>query len=288
MIGYIYILTNPMYPGYVKIGYAQDIKARLSSLNTGMLRDFECYALYETPTKNADLKIHNLIQLLNPILQAVKYSDKIKGKEFYRLEPYEAYRVLELIAEASGTEKGLYKTESNGKRINPPKEEKQLLPTETEPSLEPIIEIDIQQKTKPTAPPSSIVDDVNEFTVTEANAIAALKTNIHKAFIDGVLISQYPKTYAKMYVDAISYLYKTYPEKMSELAASSWRSERGKKKSILMSLTEDGIRVPELVENRIYVEKNLSAQSIVKIIARLHKEVSGKPSDFVLLVSSKE
>lgn len=31
--GVIYILTNPSFPDYVKIGYATDIKKRLAQLN---------------------------------------------------------------------------------------------------------------------------------------------------------------------------------------------------------------------------------------------------------------
>ena len=32
-MGYIYILTNPSFPEYVKIGYAADVKQRLEELN---------------------------------------------------------------------------------------------------------------------------------------------------------------------------------------------------------------------------------------------------------------
>ena len=31
--GYIYILTNPSFPDYIKIGYATDIEERLEQLN---------------------------------------------------------------------------------------------------------------------------------------------------------------------------------------------------------------------------------------------------------------
>lgn len=33
MTGVIYILTNPSFPQYVKIGYASDLNRRLSELN---------------------------------------------------------------------------------------------------------------------------------------------------------------------------------------------------------------------------------------------------------------
>lgn len=32
-MGYIYILTNPSFPEYLKIGYAADVKQRLEELN---------------------------------------------------------------------------------------------------------------------------------------------------------------------------------------------------------------------------------------------------------------
>lgn len=47
----IYILTNPLHAGYVKIEYATDLVSRLASLNTGMLRNFDLYAVYETPSE---------------------------------------------------------------------------------------------------------------------------------------------------------------------------------------------------------------------------------------------
>lgn len=31
--GFIYILTNPSFPDYVKIGYAHDVEKRLQQLN---------------------------------------------------------------------------------------------------------------------------------------------------------------------------------------------------------------------------------------------------------------
>ena len=31
--GFIYILTNPSFPDYVKIGYADDVEKRLAGLN---------------------------------------------------------------------------------------------------------------------------------------------------------------------------------------------------------------------------------------------------------------
>ena len=115
----IYILTNPQYPGYIKIGYASDLKQRLSSLNTGALVEFVQYAVYKTTKDKGDLEIHKIIELLNPILRASKFDNgKSKLKEFFKLEPDEAYELLQHIAIVSGTEKHLYKVDANMNKIN--------------------------------------------------------------------------------------------------------------------------------------------------------------------------
>lgn len=106
----IYILTNPLYAGYVKIGYASDLTSRLASLNTGMLRNFEPYAVYETPTKNADKQFHAIIDDLAPIVRArVINGQKIQDKEFFKLEPEQTYDILQHVATMTGTESRLHK-----------------------------------------------------------------------------------------------------------------------------------------------------------------------------------
>jgi hypothetical protein len=114
----IYIITNPQFPGYVKIGYASDLKSRLASLNTGLIIDFEPYAVYETIKKNGDTEIHDLIKLLNPILRSSKFEDgKEKKKEFFKLDPEEAFKIFEHIAIVSGTRRKLYKVDKNLNKI---------------------------------------------------------------------------------------------------------------------------------------------------------------------------
>lgn len=108
----IYILTNPLYAGYVKIGYASDLYSRLASLNTGMLRNFEPYAVYETPVKNADKQFHAIIDDLAPIVRArVINGQKIQDKEFFKLEPEQAYDILQHIAMLTGTENRLHRAQ---------------------------------------------------------------------------------------------------------------------------------------------------------------------------------
>ena len=63
--GVIYILTNPSFPEYVKIGYADDIDARLKQLNRSECIPFafRVYATYEVASRLSDLKIHGLCHL---------------------------------------------------------------------------------------------------------------------------------------------------------------------------------------------------------------------------------
>lgn len=106
----LYVLTNPLYAGYVKIGYASDLNSRLATLNTSMLKNFEVFCIYETQTKNADLEFHKIINDLVPILRArVINSKKIQDKEFFKLEPEQAYNILQHIAIMTNTENKLHK-----------------------------------------------------------------------------------------------------------------------------------------------------------------------------------
>ena len=70
--GVIYILTNPSFPQYVKIGYADDVKERINTLNSSSCIPFafRLYAYYEVEKRLTDIKIHDLIDQLNPNLRA--------------------------------------------------------------------------------------------------------------------------------------------------------------------------------------------------------------------------
>ena len=52
--GVIYIFTNPSFPEYVKIGYADDAKERLKTLNSSSAVPFafRAYATYEVAFHN--------------------------------------------------------------------------------------------------------------------------------------------------------------------------------------------------------------------------------------------
>lgn len=110
----IYILTNQQYPGYVKIGYASDLIDRLNTLNTGALVGFQVYGVLETTEKNADIQVHNIIGLLNPLLRAKDLSgDKERSKEFFKIEASEAFELLKNIAAVFGFEDKVYRIVDN-------------------------------------------------------------------------------------------------------------------------------------------------------------------------------
>ena len=51
-VGYIYILTNPSIPNYVKIGYADDVKDRVKILNNSEGLPFSFRLLSHCPPQN--------------------------------------------------------------------------------------------------------------------------------------------------------------------------------------------------------------------------------------------
>ena len=110
--GYIYILTNPSFPDYVKIGYADDVPSRVKHLNQTECTPyaFRIYATYEVETRLTDMKLHTMIDKLNPELRS---RDEIDGKkrvrEFYSISAEDAYQIFEAMAEIHGTTNKLKK-----------------------------------------------------------------------------------------------------------------------------------------------------------------------------------
>lgn len=103
--GVIYILTNPSFPQYVKIGYAADVKQRLDELNrsTAVPFAFRVYATYEVDSALSDKKLHSILDKLNPDLRSKEDVDgKRRIREFYAMPPEDAFCILEAIAEING------------------------------------------------------------------------------------------------------------------------------------------------------------------------------------------
>lgn len=103
--GVIYILTNPSFDKYVKIGYADDIDKRLQQLNRSECVPFafRVYATYEVNSRLSDLKLHDIIDKLNPNLRTIEtFGGKKRVREFYAMSPEDAYSILEAIAEIHG------------------------------------------------------------------------------------------------------------------------------------------------------------------------------------------
>lgn len=108
--GCIYILTNPSFPTYVKIGYADDVNARVRQLNRTECTPFafRVYATYAVNSRLTDMKLHDIIDKLNPELRSI---DNVNGKkrvrEFYAMTAEDAYSLFEAMAEIHGTEANL-------------------------------------------------------------------------------------------------------------------------------------------------------------------------------------
>ena len=119
--GVIYILTNPSFKDYVKIGYADDINKRLKQLNRSECVPFafHVYATYEVSDRLSDIQIHNIIDSLNPNLRVIEtFEGKKRVREFYAMSAEDAYKLLEGIARINGLTKNL-------KRHTPSLSEKQ-------------------------------------------------------------------------------------------------------------------------------------------------------------------
>ena len=118
--GCIYILTNPSFPEYVKIGYASDLEKRLKSLNKSETIPFafRVYAVYEVEQALTDLELHKLIDKLNPDLRSIETFDgKKRVKEFYAMTKEDAYDILECNAKISGTTDRLKKMKPEGHEL---------------------------------------------------------------------------------------------------------------------------------------------------------------------------
>lgn len=118
--GVIYILTNPSFPDYIKIGYADDIEKRLKQLNRSETIPFafRVYATYSVDSRLTDKELHRLIDALDPDLRTIETFDgKERVKEFYAMSAEKAYGLLECIAKISGTLDRLRRMQPEGHEI---------------------------------------------------------------------------------------------------------------------------------------------------------------------------
>lgn len=117
--GVIYILTNPSFPEYVKIGYADDINIRLKQLNRSecIPYSFRVYATYDVDERLQDLRVHEMIDRINPNLRSIETIDgKKRVREFYIMSPEDAYLIFKTIAEISGQKDRIHLYEMDEKQ----------------------------------------------------------------------------------------------------------------------------------------------------------------------------
>lgn len=111
IVGKIYVLTNPSFPDYVKIGYSKNVEERINKLNNSeaVPFGFRLYATYDVETQSADKVLHKIIDKLNADLRSIdNINDKVRVREFYLISPEDAYELLEDISIISGTKERLH------------------------------------------------------------------------------------------------------------------------------------------------------------------------------------
>lgn len=80
---------------------------------------FRVYATYETTSDLSDKEVHKIIDALNPDLRSIEEFDgKKRVREFYAMDPEDAYSILESIAKISETEKCLKKWKETKHELN--------------------------------------------------------------------------------------------------------------------------------------------------------------------------
>ena len=95
----------------MKIGYANDMEARLKQLNSTECTPFafRVYATYQVETRLSDKRVHAIIDKLNPDLRAIDHVNGIvRKREFYEMSAADAFSILEAIAEINGREEYLH------------------------------------------------------------------------------------------------------------------------------------------------------------------------------------
>ena len=97
-----------------------DIEKRLRNLNRSECVPFafRLYAYYEVSTRLSDLKIHEMIDKLNPNLRSIEeFEGKKRIREFYAMDAEEAYSILESIATINGLKDNLHRVSPSVREI---------------------------------------------------------------------------------------------------------------------------------------------------------------------------
>ena len=118
--GVIYVLTNPAFPEYVKIGYADNLENRLNQLNRSECLPFafRAYCTYEVPDRLKDKDVHAIIDKINPELRSIEmFNGKPRIREFYNISAEDAYDILYNIAKLSGTTDRIKRVTPEGHEI---------------------------------------------------------------------------------------------------------------------------------------------------------------------------
>ena len=110
-VGEIYILTNPSFPDWVKIGYSDDADSRAKQLSdsTAVPFSFHVYATYDVSERLDDTEVHNFLDKINPSLRSIEsINGKTRKREFYHIQPEEIYSAFESMAIVTGTSHRLH------------------------------------------------------------------------------------------------------------------------------------------------------------------------------------
>ena len=103
-VGVVYVLTNPSFPEYVKIGYADDVEKRVAQLNgyESVPFSFRIYATYAVSKRLADKTLHRIIDGINSKYRVREtINGKTRVREFYEMPANDVYSLLYDIAEFS-------------------------------------------------------------------------------------------------------------------------------------------------------------------------------------------
>ena len=107
--GTIYILTNPSFPEWVKVGFTTNLPQRLKTLNNSTMVpfSFRLFATYDVPCAVADKKFHDLLGEFERSQEEI--NGKTRRREFFKASPEAIFQKLQSFAEIHGTEKRLHR-----------------------------------------------------------------------------------------------------------------------------------------------------------------------------------